>query len=508
MGRYDSAGYYAFSALAIIDSTGDPNLKAKNLRVIGNIMYKTERHEEAVRFYLEALRLLQLHEDMPELKGRVYENLALAYLKLSRYNTAEQYFEKASKIYSETRDPRAVARLNLNMAALRQLQGKYEEAISRTQFALQFYTKINHANGIGECFLTLAETYYRMRNYPYATEYALKAVEAIRFRRDMDLQMSAYRILHKIHFETGNYKKAYQYQTAASLLQDSILSQKKAAVIAEMQNRLQIQTKENEIRLLDKDIEIKSLTVSKQNALRNSLLVIIAMVIIISVFLLNQYRISARRKRQYERRRISSDLHDDIGSGLSKITLLSQVLKQQAIDAHSVAQLEKISEAATDALEKMSELVWSLNPGNDRLGNLISYIRKYAVEYFEPTAISCKVSMPDEIPDKSIKGEQRRNIFLCVKEALHNIIKHAEASKVALSFSVSQDRVIITIQDNGKGFNMASAPGFGNGMLNMKQRMANVGGEFSIRAENGTRVTLELNLHRGRNTKHEFPLYP
>jgi len=187
-------------------------------------------------------------------------------------------------------------------------------------------------------------------------------------------------------------------------------------------------------------------------------------------------------------------LHDDIGSSLSKITLLSQVLMQRVSDGHSMAELGKISEAATDALEKMSEMVWSLNPKNDQLENLLSYIRKYAVEFFEPTNIACSVHLPDEVAAIEISGEQRRNIFLTVKEALHNIIKHANATGVELSFSSFGNHIQIIIHDNGIGIAEEKLNKFGNGLHNMKQRMAEAGGKMSVENAEGTTIRLELNL--------------
>jgi signal transduction histidine kinase len=333
-----------------------------------------------------------------------------------------------------------------------------------------------------------------MGDYSNAANYAGQAIEAVSHRRDMDLEMDAYRILQKVNFEAGNYEQAYRYQTAASLLHDTILSEKKAALIAELQNRAEIEQTQNALKLLNKDNEIKALTIKKQMAFRNSLIIGTCLLIIIGILLVNQYRISVKRKRQYERRRISSDLHDDIGSSLSKITLLSQVLMQRVNDDHSIAQLAKISEAATDALEKMSEMVWSLNPKNDQLENLLSYIRKYAVEFFEPTDIACSVHLPDEIVGIEISGEQRRNIFLTVKEALHNVVKHANATKVDLSFPGFGNSVQIVIHDNGKGIAAEELNKFGNGLQNMKQRMADAGGKLSVENGEGTTIRLELNL--------------
>ena len=217
----------------------------------------------------------------------------------------------------------------------------------------------------------------------------------------------------------------------------------------------------------------------------------------LSFKLINDYRNKLEHKVEEiqlaiidERRRISSEIHDDLGTNLSAIALMSGVMKEKV----SGASMEKISVAAQQSLEKIGEIVWSLNPRNDKLENLLAYIRKYAVEYFEPTLISCKMNIPDNIPGIIIKGEQRRNIFLSVKEALHNILKHSDATCVELSFLTNENRGEIIIHDNGKGIAADQANSFGNGLQNMQQRMQSAGGYMNLKNNNGTSIHLGFGL--------------
>jgi len=195
-----------------------------------------------------------------------------------------------------------------------------------------------------------------------------------------------------------------------------------------------------------------------------------------------------------ERRRISSDMHDDLGSSLSTIALLSQVMRQHARNMQDQTEVEKISVAAQQSLEKMSEIVWSLNPRNDKLGNLVAYLRKYAVEYFENSPVKCTVTMSGSIPDLEITGEQRRNVFLTVKESLHNIIKHSRATCAELRFEFQDHTLQLSVHDNGKGLDTAAQNMFGNGIMNMQRRMKEAGGEVTIENKNGTTVRLNLPL--------------
>lgn len=137
--------------------------------------------------------------------------------------------------------------------------------------------------------------------------------------------------------------------------------------------------------------------------------------------------------REKERNRISQEIHDDIGSGLTSIRLLSEVAKAKEL-SFPEKELEKISTTSSVLIDRMNDIIWSLNSRNDTLSNLIVYLRHLSVEYFDSTSVAVKVYIPENIPEISVDGKARRNILLCIKEALHNILKHAEASEVDIHF--------------------------------------------------------------------------
>ncbi len=190
-----------------------------------------------------------------------------------------------------------------------------------------------------------------------------------------------------------------------------------------------------------------------------------------------------------ERTRIATDMHDDLGAGLSRIKFLSETIgikkqQQQSIDE----DVTLIREYSHEMIGKMGEIVWALNEKNDSLSDLLSYTRSYAVEYLSQNGISCDVSIPDIVPENYVTGEFRRNIYLSVKEALHNIVKHSQASQVKLDIQVGK-HIAILIHDNGIGFTGNEKP-FSNGLKNMKQRMKNINGSFEILNHNGTTVKM------------------
>ncbi|MFI5130424.1 MAG: two-component regulator propeller domain-containing protein [Chitinophagales bacterium] len=195
-----------------------------------------------------------------------------------------------------------------------------------------------------------------------------------------------------------------------------------------------------------------------------------------------------------ERTRIATDIHDDLGSGLSRIRYLGEMVKLKSVQQENISgDIEKISLFSDEMVDKMNEIVWALNEKNDSLESIISYIRLFAVEYLSNNNLNCKVNLPAEISTVIVKGETRRNIFLSVKECLHNIVKHAGATEVDINISANHE-LVIRIHDNGKGINWEGVRPFSNGITNIKKRMKETGGQVDFRNEDGTTVVLSIPL--------------
>ena len=192
-----------------------------------------------------------------------------------------------------------------------------------------------------------------------------------------------------------------------------------------------------------------------------------------------------------ERTRIATDMHDDLGAGLSRIKFLSQTLLNKNSDVSVNSELEKITIYSDEMSEKMGEIIWALNEKNDTLADLIAYTRSYTVEYLASHDIQCDANTPMNLPESFITGEMRRNIFLSVKECLHNIVKHAGATTVCFSIKLDHHMQII-IHDNGKGIDWNSQRSFSNGVQNIEKRMKEINGKVSFKNDKGTKVSLSI----------------
>jgi signal transduction histidine kinase len=196
--------------------------------------------------------------------------------------------------------------------------------------------------------------------------------------------------------------------------------------------------------------------------------------------------------KQEERNRISADMHDELGSGVTAIHLMSEIVKSK-MKEDTFPEIHKISNSASELLNKMNTIIWTMISSNDSVESLVTYIRIYALEFFENTPIVCHFNMPDPIPVKEINGEKRRNIFLCVKEALNNSLKHSEASNITIDVTVNE-KLMISIADDGIGIDLENTRLFSNGLMNMKKRMQAIDGNFIIENKIGTKAIFEMVL--------------
>lgn len=199
---------------------------------------------------------------------------------------------------------------------------------------------------------------------------------------------------------------------------------------------------------------------------------------------------------QAERQRISAEIHDDIGAGLLAMRLQSEMTKNRLPESDARREVEKIHAAITELSHKMKEVVWSLNTDNDQLQNLLFYIRRQALALFENSSISLRVVFPaEEIPEITIHGEKRRHIYLAVKEALHNCLKHSHARNCTLTMYIEDNALHITVADDGKGFVAQQREQAGNGLRGMKRRMQQIEGVLDVETNERTLVHFMVPLN-------------
>ncbi|HXI72003.1 MAG TPA: two-component regulator propeller domain-containing protein [Verrucomicrobiae bacterium] len=198
-----------------------------------------------------------------------------------------------------------------------------------------------------------------------------------------------------------------------------------------------------------------------------------------------------------ERARIARDLHDQLGANLTQVALLGEMA---ADDKHLPDEIEahaqQISQTARITTHALDEIVWAINPSNDTLEGLANYACKYAQEYLALAGLRYRADVPAHLPATAIPPDVRHNVFLAFKESVNNVVKHAQASEAWIRLRLSPGGFVLEIEDNGRGLGSSPAPQNRNGLRNMKKRMEDIGGEFTIvpGAKGGTLVRLNVPL--------------
>ena len=196
-----------------------------------------------------------------------------------------------------------------------------------------------------------------------------------------------------------------------------------------------------------------------------------------------------------ERTRIARDIHDDVGNLLTQVTLLSSLTLRDREKPESTREhARQISATVEQMTSSLDEIVWAVNPRNDTLPHLIDYIGQFAVEFLSAAGIACRVDLPDHPPHRAVPADVRHNLFLVVKEALTNVVRHSGADDVSLRVAATEQMLEVMIQDNGRGLDPGKISESGNGLRNMRQRVAELGGRFDMdnTPDGGARLRLSV----------------
>ncbi len=195
-----------------------------------------------------------------------------------------------------------------------------------------------------------------------------------------------------------------------------------------------------------------------------------------------------------ERHRISADMHDDLGSGLSSIKLISEMLKQKHNDSDTQNDLNEIVLETTELTNTIREMVWCLNPKNDTLDSFIDYLDIYTKHFFMPSGIALTYQTSDTIPHIELSGYIRRNLLLTLKEIYNNIIKHSRATKVTVDVKNDITSLHISVADNGIGINEQTKSN--NGLDSIKKRIQNCNGTTLFETKTpGLQINIQIPLN-------------
>jgi signal transduction histidine kinase len=225
-------------------------------------------------------------------------------------------------------------------------------------------------------------------------------------------------------------------------------------------------------------------------------------------YVVYRYRVAQLLKLERMRTRIATDLHDDIGSSLSQIAILSEVSRQLlGKEQNGVSEsLAQIANTSRDLVDSMSDIVWAINPRRDRVSDLTQRMREFAGDLFTARDIEFSFRVPAGGLEVRLDSDMRRQLYLIFKEAVNNAARHSRCTRAEIEFEVAQDRLLLQVRDNGRGFDPNDDAGTsrnGNGLASMRERARALGGEIEIisQANPGTAVKLNLPLSPGAGSR-------
>jgi len=194
------------------------------------------------------------------------------------------------------------------------------------------------------------------------------------------------------------------------------------------------------------------------------------------------------------RTRIATDLHDDVGSGLSQVSLLSEVISRRVgKDDSVIEQLSLIGQVSRDLVDSMSDIVWAINPGRDRLSDLSHRMRRFASDIFSTRNIDLTFEGPSSDHDIGLGPEVRRELYLIFKEAVNNVARHSQCTQVKIKFQIEDGLLKLVVHDNGGSFD-TETDREGNGLRNMRMRAGKLGGQLQISSRNGSGTSIDLTV--------------
>ncbi|SEM76040.1 Signal transduction histidine kinase [bacterium A37T11] len=524
----------------------------KVLLNIGSLYQYKQEYEKAASYYLASLPMAEKWGSNSQV-SLIYGNICGLYRDLERYNKALGYGRQSVAWAEKTQDALTLSSACINLGNVLNNIGQRPEALSYLRKAYRLSKNAGDLALMETSLINIANTYDRSSEasaylpiyrevLPLARSLeditsetlALKGIaEALYWLQQYDAAQTTLDttitfalknnqrntakmmllLMSDIQIAKGNSKKSVSFRNAYDSLQMAIVNEGMLKNIQELETKYDVQKRKQE--LLQKDLLLAQ---GKQAALRQriGLLLACAGILILALLLYFGYRYYRHRQQlqqkelatlqaeqenvrlkaqlegqEQERQRISQEIHDDMGSGLTSVMFMSRMVKEPA----PIAQ--KLHLAAKGLLRKMNEIIWTLNASQDTLDSLLAYMRLNLVELLENAGMSYHFDFPENLPNIFVSQQYRRNFYLATAEVINNVLKHAEATDVFITATINS-QLEINIKDNGKGFDQRNIHRFGNGLNNLKHRMAQIEGRFAIKSDNvnGTvvRFTAPLNL--------------
>lgn len=480
------------TAISFADKTNDDDVRARVNQTFGTIYYRQQLYPQSIVYYDKAIALYSKTGNR-RMSAAALNNLGLIYKELKDYPKSAAVTLEAIRITDSLKDLTNLSFFNGNMADIYFLTKNYPLAIQYVDKAIQYASLQNHEMDMAAALSMKGHIYTDQKLYAQAIPVLLEAQTIFENSGSLDNIVNNADMLAEAYAGTGNFTKGYEYLRLCKRLGDSLSVKRYDEDIASMQTKFKVDEKDKEILLLAKNRELQ------QQKLREKNVYIIASAAVAILALLgiwlavNRYRLRQQMKELELRNQIAADLHDEVGSSLSSIHMLSQMATGKTdINEGQRNILDKVSSNARETMDKMSDIVWMIKPGETDTSGLTERMQRFAGEICSSRNITLSTDLA-ALNDVKLSMDQRRNIYLIFKEAVNNAVKYSGTEKIDIHASVQNKQLLLSIKDDGKGFNEAELVR-GNGLDNMNNRAKESGGTLSIDSGMGKGTTVVLQI--------------
>ena len=506
IGKSEEALRYYLLSMGIFRQLHDTLTLAKTTKNIGALYGEQKDFKTAMQYYDAALSLAKQIKNNA-LIADCFNNMGVVYEQQLKYPQALDVYAKSLSIYNAQQDTERISMALNNMAIVQKYMKNYPESIKNYQKALAIAQQSNDQLMIAATQNNLGNVYQLLGDYNKALELCQQANSNAKAINAQEVLVETYDGIALAYEKLNQFDKAIAYRKKYETEKEKFINTDRSAQLIEMQTKYETKKKEDEIVLLHQKEKIKNLELFEQQQQidrRNELLIANVLLLIGLITLAYFWRSRQRLKEQFnkekiireteelERLRMAKDIHDDLGSGLSKINFLSELIFQKTAALPEVrSNSEAVKETAVKMIDNMRDLIWALNPDNTTLANLVSRMREYTTDYLEDYPINVRYEIPESLPQSAITKESHRELFMVVKETLNNISKYAAATEMVFTVGLTSSELQLSIRDNGLGFNTETTPK-GNGLRNMKNRLEVLGGNCTVSSEKGKGTTVNV----------------
>jgi len=465
--------------------------KARIYQTIGSVYHAQDNWQQSRLYYEKAY---QLYEKVNNKKMMAISmnNLGNVYKHLNKYETSIASYQNAIRLAREINDLNTMAMYHQNLADVYLETGDLSMAEATGLTALQFAREQENEIQLLGAQGVLANVYVKMGKLSQAIQsanesYALATKNELTGERQI-----AADILSEAYYRTANYKEAYRFMQLSKVLADSVSRKKFDDNVAAMQTKFKVDEKDKEIQLLAKDKELQEQKLWQQWLLMIAAVAVALLIFIGAWMLINRNRFKQKMKELELRNQIAADLHDEVGSSLSSIHMLSQMATKQGSDAVHKDILERMSSNAKETMDKMGDIVWMIKPGETEAGSLKQRMERFAYEICSSKNISATLQI-DDLEKIKLTMEQRKNIYLIFKEAVNNAVKYSGTEKIEVIASAQNKELLLQVKDFGKGFD-SNIVNKGNGLDNMQHRARELNAMFNVQSTPGAGTLISLSM--------------